>query len=64
MGILRYIKDNPDLVRNFEKAGLEIYKHFNRLGASKQLAAMDRRFFYSEMQRAHSDILNAIINSD
>lgn len=62
MGILRYIKDHPDLVKNFEKAGLEIYKHFNRLGASKQLAAMDRRFFYSEMQRAHNNILEAINN--
>lgn len=64
MGILRYIKDHPDLVKNFEKAGLEIYKHFNRLGASKQLAAMDRNFFYSEMQRAHNGILEAINNSD
>lgn len=64
MGILRYIKDHPDLVKNFEKAGLEIYKHFNRLGASKQLAAMDRRFFYSEMQRAHNGILEAISRQD
>lgn len=60
MGILRYISDHPELVKNFEKAGLEIYKHFNRLGASKQLACLDRTFFYEEMSRAHQGILDAI----
>lgn len=60
MGILRYILDHPELVKNFEKAGLEIYKHFNRLAASKQLACLDRRFFYEEMARAHDGILAAI----
>lgn len=60
LGILRYILDHPDLVKNFEKAGLEIYKHFNRLGATKQLVFLDRNFFYEEMARAHNGILNAI----
>lgn len=59
-GILRYILDHPELIKNFEKAGLEIYKHFNRLGASKQLACLDRQFFYEEMARAHKGILEAI----
>ncbi len=63
MGILRYILDHPDLVKNFEKAGLEIYKHFNRLGAVKQLASLDRTFFYEEMRRNHDNILKAISKS-
>lgn len=64
MGILRYILDHPDLVKNFEKAGLEIYKYFNRLGATKQLAALNRDFFYKEMGRAHESILKAIRKSE
>lgn len=64
MGILRYILEHPELVKNFEKAGLEIYKHFNRLGASKQLVCMDRKFFYEEMTRAHKGILEAISRQD
>lgn len=64
MGILRYILDHPELVKNFEKAGLEIYKYFNRLGASKQLALLDRNFFYDEMKKAHNDILLAIKNTN
>ena len=64
MGILRYILDHPGLVKNFEKAGLEIYKHFNRLGAGKQLACLDRKFFYEEMRKSHDDILRAISEYD
>lgn len=64
MGILRYILDHPELVKNFEKAGLEIYKHFNRLGASKQLACLDRNFYYEEMKRAHQGIIDAIKRQD
>lgn len=60
MGILRYILNHPELVKNFEKAGLEIYKHFNRLGATKQLAFLDRDFFYDEMARAHQSIIDAL----
>lgn len=60
LGILRYILDHPELVTNFEAAGTEIYKHFNRLGAVKQLACLDRNFFYEEMRRSHDNILNAI----
>lgn len=57
MGILRYILDHPDLAKNFEKVGLEIYKHFNRLGAVKQLACLDRKFFYEEMKKSHDTLL-------
>lgn len=60
MGILRYILDHPELVRNFEKAGLEIYKYFNRLGATKQLAFLDRDFYYKEMEKVHDGILASI----
>ena len=60
MGILRYILNHPELVTNFEAAGTEIYKHFNRLGAVKQLACLDRNFFYEEMKRSHDKILKAI----
>ena len=60
MGILRYLLDHPELFTNFEGIGTEIYKHFNRLGAVKQLACLDREFFYDEMKRSHNKIIKAI----
>lgn len=63
-GILRYIIDHPDFVKNFEKVGNEISKYFNRLGAVKQLASLDKDFFYQEMGRAHDIILKAVNKSE
>lgn len=60
MGILRFLLDHPELVRNYEKAGNEIYKYFNRLGATKQLAFLDRNFFYKELEKVYARIMTAV----
>lgn len=47
IGILSYIKDNPDIFSNtFEYRIRFITKYFNRLGAVKQLAYLNRDYFY------------------
>jgi hypothetical protein len=59
MGILRYLKEHDDMTDNFELVGRAISSYFNRLGAVKQLSCLDRSFFYTEMEKAHSEILLA-----
>ncbi len=47
IGILSFLKDNPDITTNaFETRGQFISKYFNRLGAVKQLAYLKRDYFY------------------
>lgn len=46
IGILQFLKDNPKIRENgFEYRGRFIAKYFNRLGAVKQLAYLDREYF-------------------
>ena len=62
LGILSFIADNKEIMNgNFEERGNFISKYFNRLGAVKQLAYMDREYFYSVCQRKINAILS--INS-
>jgi len=57
IGILEYIKAHNDLKRNLRNASPFIGKYFNRLGAVKQLAFMDREFFRDTCESMHEAIL-------
>lgn len=43
IGVLEFLKENPDCLKN--RAIKNMTKHFNRLGAVKQLVYLDRTFF-------------------
>jgi hypothetical protein len=60
IGILRYLKEHDDMTATFDLTGRAISSYFNRLGAVKQLACMDRDFFYNEMKKAHNDIMRDV----
>lgn len=49
IGILQYIKDNEANIPSLENVAHGLTSYFNKLGAVKQLTALDRDFFYSEM---------------
>lgn len=57
LGILAFLKDNPDLQGTMELTGRFITNYFNRLGATKQLAYLDRGFFKAELTRLKPEIL-------
>ena len=59
IGILEFLNENRDVHDSyFEGRFLYITKYFNRLGAVKQLAYLDRNFFKSELCRIKSTLLN------
>lgn len=49
IGILQYIKEHEESITSLETVANGLTSYFNKLGAVKQLAAMDRDFFYNEM---------------
>ncbi len=49
-GILSYLADHEELKDGMESKGRFIALHFNRLGATKQLAALPVEYFYKEME--------------
>ncbi len=59
IGILSFLFDNPDITNNaLEDRGRFISKYFNRLGAVKQLAFLNREFFYSKCEHLKGKILS------
>ncbi len=59
IGILSFLLDNPDITNNaLEYRGQFIAKYFNRLGAVKQLAFLDRDFFYSKCELLKDKIIS------
>lgn len=59
IGILSFLLDNPDITNNaLEYRGQFISKYFNRLGAVKQLAFLNREFFYSKCEHLKGKILS------
>lgn len=58
IGILSFLNDNPDVMLKSEPRCLFITKYFNRLGSSKQLAYMDRSFFYNKLEKLKDKILS------
>lgn len=57
LGILQYMAETPELEHFFDARAKYIISYFNQLGAVKQLATLDRSFFYQELKRIESDIL-------
>lgn len=57
LGILSFLKESPELLGNMEIAGRFITNYFNKLGATKQLAYLDRSFFVNELTRIKPEIL-------
>lgn len=55
VGILGFLKDNPDLFTN--SRCLYLTKYFNRLGGVKQLACLDREFFRNECEKIGETLL-------
>lgn len=49
-GILRFLADHEELKNGMENKGRFIAVYFNRLGATKQLAALPVEYFYKEME--------------
>ena len=57
-GILEFLVDNPEIVKqNFENRSLFISKYFNQLGGIKQLASLNKEYFYNECERIKDRIL-------
>lgn len=52
IGILEFLVENPDISNvHFNSRCIYIVQYFNRLGAIKQLAYMDRSFFKEELMK-------------
>ena len=52
IGILEFLVENPDISEvHFNSRCIYIAQYFNRLGAVKQLAYMDRNFFKEELMK-------------
>ncbi len=70
IGILEFLLHNPEITNNyFEPRGTFISKYFNRLGAVKQLAYLDRDFFRQKCESIKDKILSVttrdqVINDD
>ena len=57
IGILEFLVENPDISNvHFSSRCIYIIQYFNRLGAVKQLAYMDRYFFKEELMK-NKDVL-------
>ena len=60
IGLLEFIKENPDIRQNIELRGQFISKYFNRLGAVKQLAFLNRDYFKYVCERMKDKILSIV----
>ena len=59
MGILEFLLENPDVSDvHFSSRCIYIVQYFNRLGAVKQLAYMDRVFFKEELMKKKQVLLS------
>ena len=58
-GILEFLKENPTITaESFENRGRFIVKYFNRLGAVKQLAYLERDYFKTKCESMKEKILS------
>ena len=58
IGILEFLVENPDISKvHFNSRCIYIAQYFNRLGAVKQLAYLDREFFKNELEKKKSVLL-------
>lgn len=62
-GILEFLRDNSDVTdKAFEMRGRYIAKHFNAMGAVKQLSYLDSQFFYNQCELLKPKIMDIIDN--
>ena len=62
MGVLEFLNENQELFDTpFELKGRFIANYFNRLGATKELSILPRRFFKEECYKI-SDVISSISN--
>lgn len=64
IGILQYIKDHEANIPSLENVANGLTSYFNKLGAVKQLTALDRDFFYNEMARNIEEFKTASTHYD
>lgn len=65
IGILKFFYDNKDVAEKcFRGRLLYVTKYFNRMGGVRNLAALDRDFFYSELVKLRPKILAIIREED
>jgi hypothetical protein len=57
LGILSYMEEHENMFTVLESQGRFIALHFNKIGAYKQLASLDRDFYYNEMDKISSSLL-------
>ena len=58
IGILEFLVENPDISKvHFNSRCIYIAQYFNRLGAVKQLAYLDRKFFKNELEKKKAVLL-------
>ena len=59
LGILEFLYENPEITNSFfESRSRYISEYFNKLGAVKQLAYLNKQFFKEELERQKQAILN------
>lgn len=64
VGILEFLLEHPDLIEsNFVARGQYISRYFNKLGAYKQLAYLNRDFFKKELE-SKLEILQGLRSTD
>lgn len=64
IGILEFLKDNLEELGGLEEKGRYLSRHFNQLGAVKQLAALDRHFFRRRCEGLLPELLKVKSRSD
>lgn len=59
IGIIRYLIDTQSQSgdNSMEDRVNYVVSYFNKLGATKQLAYLDREFFYNELRKSHSALM-------
>ena len=57
VGVLSFMNDNKELFQNhMEARAIYVSSYFSRLGTTKELAYMDRDFFYTELEKKRKAI--------
>ncbi len=57
MGVLSFMNDNKDLFKGHEEArSIYVSAYFSRLGETKELAYLDKDFFYNELEKKRKAI--------
>lgn len=61
IGMIEYLLDtqnDSDASNSMEDRVNFVVSYFNKLGATKQLAYLDRDFFYNELSKVHDELIS------